>query len=89
MTDRAGGKPVAVDVSEFKDAERRNGSACWWHTLDFSPEQRKKLEYVLIQRPDITSAAIARVMKQWEFEVNEQAVRNHRNSAHRCKKPNP
>lgn len=85
-----------MDVSEFEAQEIRSGGKCFVNRLPFSNEQRAKLIHVLDERPDITSAAITRVVNNWHvgddpeaplYEVSRLAAERHRRRECRCPKP--
>ena len=68
---------VPLDVSEFEEANRRVYPICSVRALALTEEQRAKLDAAL-SRPDITSAAVARVLRTWGFKVQEATVARHR-----------
>jgi len=82
----AGGTNGAVDVSEFEAQRRSTGTRCWYVTLPFTAEQRAKVDEVLWNRPDIKTAAIARVISSWgpEFRRKVETVRKHRERQCSC-----
>lgn len=69
---------MGLDLGEFEAAAVRPGGICWWRLLDFTDDQRAKLDEVLFRRPDIASSSIARVLKAWGYAVSGQSLRRHR-----------
>lgn len=77
---------MTVDVSEFETASLRQGPVCTFASLSFTPEQKAKLDLVIDHRPDITTAAIYRVLKGWGYNVSDTTIARHRRRECHCPK---
>lgn len=80
------GKIDAVDLTEFEEANAHRRQQCWFVILPFTDEQRAKLELVCDHRPDMKHKAIAMVLENWKFRVDEGSVSHHRNRGCKCPK---
>jgi len=74
-----------ADTSEFEALSFRKNSTCLIGRLDLSKEQREKLDAAVDKPAElISTAAIARVLTNWEFPVNPETVRRHRGRRCSC-----
>jgi hypothetical protein len=72
------------DLTEFFDAADRGGVHCWYSRVNFTQEQRERLDAAL-SSPNISNATIAKVLSSWGKEgCGVGAVRNHRVSRCAC-----
>jgi hypothetical protein len=73
-----------VDVGEFEAENKKRVPTCWFAVLPFTDEQRAKLDVVLDGRPDIKHATISRVLKKWNFTIDDGTVARHRRRGCSC-----
>lgn len=83
MNNKEVGMSDQVDLSEFVAAARPTGYGCWYSTIEFTPEQRAKIDAALGDQ-SIPNTAIARVLTNWGYRKGDAAVRNHRIGSCSC-----
>ena len=73
------------DISEFVAASTRGGSICRIETVRTSlePDKLASLDAALA-KPEITGAAIRRVLGRWGYEVAASTVTRHRRGDCAC-----
>jgi hypothetical protein len=75
-----------TDLSEFMDEPRKRGGVpCWWRRLDFTDEQREKLEAALTT-PEVSSPKISKVLSSWGTPVCSGSVHKHRTGGCACRR---
>ena len=75
---------TTTDLSEFLDEPRKRGGVpCWFHRIDFTDDQREKLEGAFAVK-EISSPKISGVIASWGYQVCSGSVHKHRTGGCAC-----